>query len=93
LGKTIAPTNGAAGIIPAVLHYAVRYTTAGQKDPDDTAVRFLLTAGAIGSLCKERGSISGAEMGCQGEVGSAASLAITASVNLAECRFEMDEKW
>ncbi|MDF2823016.1 MAG: sdaA [Mycobacterium sp.] len=70
-----APTNGAAGIIPAVLHYATHYTAAGARDPDDTAVRFLLTAGAIGSLCKERASISGAEVGCQGEVGSAASMA------------------
>ncbi|KZM72942.1 L-serine ammonia-lyase [Nocardia terpenica] len=70
-----APTNGAAGIIPAVLHYAVHYTPAGRADPDDTAVRFLLAAGAIGSLYKERASISGAEVGCQGEVGSAASMA------------------
>lgn len=70
-----APTNGAAGIIPAVLHYAVHYTAAGKADPDDVAVRFLLTAGAIGSLYKERASISGAEVGCQGEVGSAASMA------------------
>ena len=70
-----APTNGAAGIIPAVLHYALHYTETGTGDPDDTAVRFLLTAGAIGSLCKERASISGAEVGCQGEVGSAASMA------------------
>ncbi|WP_454788103.1 L-serine ammonia-lyase [Mycolicibacterium lutetiense] len=70
-----APTNGAAGIIPAVLHYALRYTPAGIADPDDATVRFLLTAGAIGSLYKERASISGAEVGCQGEVGSAASMA------------------
>lgn len=70
-----APTNGAAGIIPAVLHYAVHYTPAGKTNPDDTAIRFLLTAGAVGSLCKERASISGAEVGCQGEVGSAASMA------------------
>ena len=70
-----APTNGAAGIIPAVLHYAVQYTEAGTTDPDETTIRFLLTAGAIGSLCKERASISGAEVGCQGEVGSAASMA------------------
>ncbi|MFV8054383.1 L-serine ammonia-lyase [Mycobacterium sp. 48b] len=70
-----APTNGAAGIIPAVLHYALRYTKPGIADPDDTTVRFLLTAGAIGSLYKERASISGAEVGCQGEVGSAASMA------------------
>ncbi|MFG1931934.1 L-serine ammonia-lyase [Mycobacterium sp. NPDC048908] len=70
-----APTNGAAGIIPAVLHYAVHYTEAGASDPDDVAVRFLLAAGAIGSLYKERASISGAEVGCQGEVGSASSMA------------------
>ncbi|WP_205875715.1 L-serine ammonia-lyase [Mycobacterium camsae] len=70
-----APTNGAAGIVPAVLHYATHYTPAGRADPDDTAVRFLLTAGAIGSLFKERASISGAEVGCQGEVGSAAAMA------------------
>jgi L-serine dehydratase len=70
-----APTNGAAGIIPAVLHYAVHHTGAGTSDPDDVAVRFLLTAGAIGSLYKERASISGAEVGCQGEVGSASSMA------------------
>src|SRR5437899_781273 len=70
-----APTNGAAGIIPAVLHYAMHYTEAGTSDPDDVAVRFLLTAGAIGSLYKERASISGAEVGCQGEVGSASSMA------------------
>jgi L-serine dehydratase len=70
-----APTNGAAGIIPAVLHYAVQYTDAGASDPDEVAVRFLLTAGAIGSLYKERASISGAEVGCQGEVGSASSMA------------------
>lgn len=70
-----APTNGAAGIIPAVLHYAANYTQAGMKDVDEMTVRFLLTAGAVGSLCKERASISGAEVGCQGEVGSAASMA------------------
>jgi L-serine dehydratase len=70
-----APTNGAAGIIPAVLHYATHYTDAGKADADGVAVRFLLTAGAIGSLYKERASISGAEVGCQGEVGSASSMA------------------
>ncbi|AFP39823.1 L-serine ammonia-lyase [Mycolicibacterium smegmatis] len=70
-----APTNGAAGIIPAVLYYALHYTPQGAADPDDASVRFLLTAGAIGSLYKERASISGAEVGCQGEVGSAASMA------------------
>ncbi|MBN9113013.1 MAG: L-serine ammonia-lyase [Pseudonocardia sp.] len=70
-----APTNGAAGIIPAVMHYATHYTPLGLCDPDEAAVRFLLAAGAIGSLYKELASISGAEVGCQGEVGSAASMA------------------
>ncbi|MGV9670530.1 MULTISPECIES: L-serine ammonia-lyase [unclassified Gordonia (in: high G+C Gram-positive bacteria)] len=70
-----APTNGAAGIIPAVLHYARNYTKAGRGDRDDVTVRFLLTAGAIGGLIKERASISGADVGCQGEVGSAAAMA------------------
>ncbi|GAA2363704.1 L-serine ammonia-lyase [Saccharopolyspora halophila] len=67
-----APTNGAAGIVPAVLHYAHRYLPSFD---DDAAVRFLLTAGAIGVLFKENASISGAEVGCQGEVGSACSMA------------------
>jgi L-serine dehydratase len=67
-----APTNGAAGIVPAVLHYAHRFLPAFD---DDAAVRFLLTAGAVGVLFKENASISGAEVGCQGEVGSACSMA------------------
>jgi L-serine dehydratase len=67
-----APTNGAAGIIPAVLHY---YTTFVPGADEDGVVRFLLTAGAIGVLFKENASISGAEVGCQGEVGSACSMA------------------
>ena len=67
-----APTNGAAGIVPAVLHHAAR--TLPWFD-DDAAVRFLLTAGAIGLLFKRNASISGAEVGCQGEVGSACSMA------------------
>jgi L-serine dehydratase len=67
-----APTNGAAGIIPAVLHY---FTTFVPGADDDGVVRFLLTAGAIGVLFKENASISGAEVGCQGEVGSACSMA------------------
>lgn len=73
-----APTNGAAGIVPAVLHYATYYTTAGAADPDAVAARFLLTAGAVGSLYKECASVSGAEVGCQGEVGSASSMAAAA---------------
>lgn len=67
-----APTNGAAGIIPAVLHYYARFCKGANEDG---IVRFLLTAGAIGILYKENASISGAEVGCQGEVGSACSMA------------------
>ncbi|HEX6737455.1 MAG TPA: L-serine ammonia-lyase [Vicinamibacteria bacterium] len=67
-----APTNGAAGIIPAVLHYYHRFVPGATEDG---IVRFLLTAGAIGVLYKENASISGAEVGCQGEVGSACSMA------------------
>lgn len=67
-----APTNGAAGIIPAVLKY---YLTHGEGASDDDICRFLLTASAIGVLYKINASISGAEVGCQGEVGSACSMA------------------
>lgn len=67
-----APTNGAAGIVPAVLHYYVNYY---RSSSDDNVIRFLLTAGAIGTLYKMNASISGAEVGCQGEVGSACSMA------------------
>ena len=67
-----APTNGAAGIVPAVLHYYARFCEGAD---DDGVVRFLLTAGAIGLLFKTNASISGAEVGCQGEVGSACSMA------------------
>ncbi len=67
-----APTNGAAGILPSVLHYYVRTS---RKADDESVVRFLLTAGAIGILYKLNASISGAEVGCQGEVGVACSMA------------------
>jgi L-serine dehydratase len=67
-----APTNGAAGIIPAVLHYYINFIPGADEDG---VVRFLLAAGAIGMLFKENASISGAEVGCQGEVGSACSMA------------------
>lgn len=67
-----APTNGAAGIIPAVLHYYVRFVPGAD---DLGVVRFLLTAAAIGMIIKEGASISGAEVGCQGEVGSACAMA------------------
>ncbi|MGM0984406.1 MAG: L-serine ammonia-lyase [Pseudomonadota bacterium] len=67
-----APTNGAAGIIPAVLHYYMKF----QPDAcEREVVDFLLTAGAVGILCKKNASISGAEVGCQGEVGSACAMA------------------
>ncbi len=67
-----APTNGAAGIIPAVLHYLVKFMP---NTTDQQVEDFLLTAGAIGVLCKLNASISGAEVGCQGEVGSACAMA------------------
>ncbi len=67
-----APTNGAAGIVPAVLHYYRRFVPGAD---DDGVVRFLLAAAAIGILFKEGASISGAEVGCQGEVGSACAMA------------------
>lgn len=74
-----APTNGAAGIIPAVMYYALhfvdRVVEAGPQGRADAIVEFLLTAAAIGGLYKEKASISGAEVGCQGEVGSASSMA------------------
>lgn len=67
-----APTNGAAGVIPAVLRYAVQFNAG----TGDEAIRdFLLTAAAIGGIIKHRASISGAEVGCQGEVGSASAMA------------------
>jgi L-serine dehydratase len=73
-----APTNGAAGIVPAVLHYYRRF----ESGADDSGVgRFLLTAGAIGMLYKRNASLSGAEMGCQGEVGVACSMAAAGLVS------------
>lgn len=67
-----APTNGAAGVIPAVLHYYVNFVPGAN---DDGIATFLLTAGAIGLIYKENASLSGAEVGCQGEVGVACSMA------------------
>jgi L-serine dehydratase len=67
-----APTNGAAGIVPAVLHY---YRDFVDSYSEDGVVRFLLAAAAVGILFKKNASISGAEVGCQGEVGSACSMA------------------
>jgi L-serine dehydratase len=70
-----APTNGAAGIVPAVLHYYTRFVPGAS---DAGVIDFLLTAAAIGILYKENASISGAEVGCQGEVGVACSMAAAA---------------
>ena len=73
-----APTNGAAGIVPAVLHYYRRF----ESGADDGGVaRFLLSAAAMGMLYKQNASISGAEMGCQGEVGVACSMAAAGLVS------------
>ncbi|HEY7379497.1 MAG TPA: L-serine ammonia-lyase [Steroidobacteraceae bacterium] len=73
-----APTNGAAGIVPAVLHYYTRFESGAD---DDGVIRFLLTAGAIAMLYKQNASLSGAEMGCQGEVGVACSMAAAGLVS------------
>ena len=73
-----APTNGAAGIVPAVLHYYRRFEVGAD---DEGIARFLLTAAAIGMLYKQNASISGAEMGCQGEVGVACSMAAAGLVS------------
>jgi L-serine dehydratase len=73
-----APTNGAAGIVPAVLHYYRRFEPGAD---DDGVARFLLTAAAMGMLYKQNASISGAEMGCQGEVGVACSMAAAGLVS------------
>jgi len=70
-----APTNGAAGVLPAVLHYATRFCHAAHKDG---VHRFLLTAAAIAILYKKNASLSGADVGCQGEVGVACSMAAAA---------------
>lgn len=67
-----APTNGAAGVIPAVLHYYVHFI---DESDEDGILRFLLTAGALCQLYRQKASISAAEVGCQGEVGVACSLA------------------
>ena len=76
-----APTNGAAGIIPAVLNYYLERTA--DATPEGL-IRFLLTAGSVGILYKKNASLSGAEMGCQGEVGVACSMA-AAGLVAARC--------
>ncbi len=78
-GKRVvtAPTNGAAGIIPAVLHYIVNFLIT-KENKEEVIINFLLTAGAIGLLYQRNASISGADVGCQGEVGVACSMAAAA---------------
>ena len=88
-GKVVtAPTNGASGIIPAVLRYYLEFTRNGNQRGVN---RFFLTAGAIGILYKENASISGAEVGCQGEVGVACSMAaagLVAALNGSNAEIE-----
>lgn len=88
-GRVItAPTNGACGIIPAVMHYARDFV----KDFDrDAARRFMLVAGAVGAIIKTNASISGAEVGCQGEVGSASAMAAAGMAQLLGCTPEQIE--
>ncbi|MGO3177909.1 L-serine ammonia-lyase, partial [Psychrobacter sp.] len=82
-GKVVtAPTNGAAGIIPAVLHY---YRDFLPNYSQEGVRKFLLNATAIGSLIKQNASISGAEIGCQGEVGSACAMAGSALAEVMDC--------
>jgi len=74
-----APTNGAAGIIPAVIYYMNRFLKRASKaQEEERIIRFLLTAGAIGILYQKNASISGADVGCQGEIGVACSMAAAA---------------
>jgi L-serine dehydratase len=70
-----APTNGAAGVIPAIGHYYLRFIEGSDAEKEEGILRYFLTAAAIGILYKENASISGAEVGCQGEVGVACSMA------------------
>jgi L-serine dehydratase len=82
-----APTNGAAGVLPAVLRYYLDFC----QGDDDGVSRFMLVAAAIGALCKRNASISGAEVGCQGEVGSAAAMAaggLAAALNASNTQIE-----
>ena len=75
-GKVVtAPTNGAAGVIPAIASYYMRFIEGDEAEKQEGLLRYFLTAAAIGILYKENASISGAEVGCQGEVGVACSMA------------------
>jgi L-serine dehydratase len=88
-----APTNGAAGVIPAIAHYYMRFIETELSTEEKTAgiLRYFLTAAAIGILYKENASISGAEVGCQGEVGVACSMAaggLVAALNGTNAQIE-----
>jgi L-serine dehydratase len=86
-----APTNGAAGVIPAIAHYYMRFIEGSNAEKEAGLIRYFLTAAAIGILYKENASISGAEVGCQGEVGVACSMAaggLVAALNGTNAQIE-----
>ncbi len=86
-----APTNGAAGVIPALGHYYMRFIEGTEEEKQEGLLRYFLTAAAIGILYKENASISGAEVGCQGEVGVACSMAaggLVAALNGTNAQIE-----
>ncbi len=86
-----APTNGAAGVIPAIGHYYIRFVEGTEEEKHEGVLRYFLTAAAIGILYKENASISGAEVGCQGEVGVACSMAaagLVAALNGSNAQVE-----
>jgi L-serine dehydratase len=86
-----APTNGAAGVIPAIGHYYMRFVEGTPEEKQEGLIRYFLTAAAIGILYKENASISGAEVGCQGEVGVACSMAaggLVAALNGTNAQIE-----
>ncbi len=86
-----APTNGAAGVIPAIAHYYMRFVEGSEAEKQEGLIRYFLTAAAIGILYKENASISGAEVGCQGEVGVACSMAaggLVAALNGTNAQIE-----
>jgi L-serine dehydratase len=87
-----APTNGAAGVVPAIAHYYIRFVDDAQpQQKQEGLIRYFLTAAAIGILYKENASISGAEVGCQGEVGVACSMAaggLVAALNGTNAQIE-----
>lgn len=85
-----APTNGAAGIIPAVLHYIINFLVK-KEDKEKVIIDFLLTSGAIGLLYQRNASISGADVGCQGEVGVACSMAAAGMAEFLDANIEQIE--